>query len=62
MFYLKAIWIDSSIVRFSERICSSLVKLENSFVFEDDNDRKHTGGLVKDWLKQKKIGLVFQLI
>ena len=29
--------------------------LENSFVFQHDNDPKHTGGLVKDWLKQKKI-------
>ena len=29
--------------------------LENSFVFQHDNDLKHTAGLVKDWLKQKKI-------
>ena len=29
--------------------------LENSFVFQHDNDPKHTAGLVKDWLKQKKI-------
>ena len=29
--------------------------LENSFVFQHDNDSKHTAGLVKDWLKQKKI-------
>ena len=28
--------------------------LENSFVFQHDNDPKHTAGLVKDWLKQKK--------
>ena len=41
-------------MRFSERICYSLV-LENSFVFQHDNDLKHTAGLVKDWLKQKKI-------
>ena len=25
------------------------------FVFQHDNDSKHTAGLVKDWLKQKKI-------
>ena len=29
--------------------------LENSFVFQHDNDPKHTAGVVKDWLKQKKI-------
>ena len=29
--------------------------LENSFVFQHDNESKHTAGLVKDWLKQKKI-------
>ena len=29
--------------------------LENSFVFQRDNDPKHTAGLVKDWLKQKRI-------
>ena len=29
--------------------------LENSFVFQHDNDPKQTAGLVKDWLKQKKI-------
>ena len=29
--------------------------LENSFVFQHDNDRKDTAGVVKDWLKQKKI-------
>ena len=29
--------------------------LENSFVFQHDNDPKRTAGLVKDWLKQKKI-------
>ena len=29
--------------------------LENSFVFQYDNDHKHTAGVVKDWLKQKKI-------
>ena len=29
--------------------------LENSFVFQHDNDSKHTAGLLKDWLKQKKI-------
>ena len=29
--------------------------LENSFVFQHDNDPKHTPGVVKDWLKQKKI-------
>ena len=28
--------------------------LENSFVFQHDNDRNSAGGLVKDWLKQKK--------
>ena len=31
------------------------IGLENSFVFQHDNDRKHTAGLVKDWFKQKKI-------
>ena len=29
--------------------------LENSFVFQHDNDLKHTPRVVKDWLKQKKI-------
>ena len=29
--------------------------LENSFVFQHDNDRKHTAGLVKDWFKQKRL-------
>ena len=28
--------------------------LENSFVFQHDNDPKHTAGVVKDWLKQTK--------
>ena len=36
--------------------------LENSFVFQHDNDPKHIAGLVKDWLKQKKIALLFHLI
>ena len=29
--------------------------LENSFVVQHNNDRKHTAGVVKDWLKQKNI-------
>ena len=29
--------------------------LENSFVFQHDNDPKHTAGMVKDWLKQKRL-------
>ena len=29
--------------------------LENSLVFQHDNDPKYTAGVVKDWLKQKKI-------
>ena len=28
--------------------------LENSFVFQQGNDPKHTAEVVKDWLKQKK--------
>ena len=46
--------IDLYMNRFLYRhiLRNSLVKLENSFVFQHDNDRKHIAGLVNDWLKQ----------
>ena len=28
------------------------------FVFTDDNDPKHTSGLIEDWLKEKKIHIL----
>ena len=45
-------------MRFFERICLFCEKLglENSFVFQHDNDRKPTGGVSKGFrLKQNKI-------
>ena len=31
------------------------IKFVKEFVFMHDNDPKHTSGLIKDWLKEKKI-------
>ena len=56
-------FIDSVMDRFryreilQENLMRSAVKLglQKKFVFQHDNDPKHTAGIVKDWLREKNI-------
>ena len=50
-------FLDREILRKNLLQSCRKLGLENSFVFQHDNDRKHISGLVNYWLKQKKIEL-----